>query len=76
MSLEEFGRVLLVIAAVLAVTGVLLFLIGKGFGLTKLPGDILIKRDGWRIFFPIATSILISIILTVVVNVIFWLLRR
>ena len=76
MSLEQFGRVLLVIAAVLAVTGVLLFLIGKGFGLTKLPGDILIKRDGWRIFFPIATSILISIILTVVVNVIFWLLRR
>jgi CDP-diglyceride synthetase len=70
------GRVLVIIAAIIAVAGVLIFLIGKGLGLPRLPGDIVIKRDGWGIFFPIATSILISIILTVVINVILWLLRR
>lgn len=76
MNLEQLGRLLVIVAVVIAVTGALFFLIGKGFGLTKLPGDIIIKRDGWRIFFPIATSILISIILTIVINVVLWLLRR
>lgn len=76
MSLEQLGRFLIIFAAVIAVAGIFIFLIGKGFGITKLPGDIFYKRDGWSVFFPIATSILISIILTVVLNMILWLLRR
>lgn len=76
MSLEQLGKFLIVVAVVLAITGIFIFLIGKGLGVTKLPGDILIKRDGWRISIPIATSILISIILTIVLNVIIWLSRR
>ncbi len=76
MSLEQLGRFLIIFAAVIAVIGIFIFLIGKGLGITKLPGDIFYKRDGWSVFFPIATSIVISIILTVVLNVVLWLLRR
>lgn len=76
MSLEQLGKFLIAVAVVIAITGVVIFLIGKGFGMAKLPGDILIKRDGWRISIPIVTSILISIILTIVLNVILWLSRR
>ncbi|MBE0446583.1 MAG: DUF2905 domain-containing protein [Actinobacteria bacterium] len=74
--MEQLGRLLIIIAIVIAVTGAFIFLIGKGLGLSKLPGDILIKRDGWRIFFPIATFILISVVLTIIINVVLWLLRR
>ncbi len=76
VSLEQLGRFLIIFAGVIAVVGIFVFLIGKGFGITKLPGDIFYKRDGWSVFFPIVTSILISIILTIVLNVVLWLLRR
>jgi len=76
LNLEQVGRILLIVAAVIAVTGVIIFIIGKGLGVTKLPGDIIIRRDGWRITFPIATSILISVVLTIIINVVLWLLRR
>lgn len=76
MNLEQVGKFLIAIAVIIGITGILIFLIGKGLGLSKLPGDIFIKRDGWGIFFPIATSILISLVLTVVLNVILWLMRR
>jgi len=76
MSLEQLGRLLIIVAIVIAVTGLLIFLIGKGLGITRLPGDLLIRRDGWRIYFPIGTAILISIILTIIVNLVIWFLRR
>lgn len=41
-------------------------------GLGRLPGDIVIERDDFRFYFPITTSILVSIVL----SLIFWLLRK
>lgn len=76
MDLERLGLFLIVFAVVIAITGAAVYLIGKSFGISKLPGDIEYRRGPVRIIFPIVTSIIISLILTIVLNVLFWLLRR
>ena len=67
MDLSAIGRVLLVVAVFVAAIGVLLILAGRGI-LPKLPGDIAIERRGVRIFIPIGTSILVSLVLTLLLN--------
>jgi Protein of unknown function (DUF2905) len=67
MDLSGVGRVLLILAAVLAVIGVLFVLAGRGL-LPRLPGDVAIERGNTRFYFPLGTSILVSLILTVVLN--------
>jgi hypothetical protein len=58
--------------------GVLLVLLGVAWpyvaqiGLGRLPGDIVIERDHFRFYFPIVTSLLISVAATVI----FWLVGR
>ena len=68
------GKLLLGLAAILAVLGVLLILSEKvpGLRIGRLPGDIVVEREKFRFYFPLATSILLSIVLTLV----FWLLGR
>ena len=67
LSLEYLGKLLLIGSAVLAAAGLLLLLLARlGFG--RLPGDILIQRDNFTFFFPLASMIVISIILTVLFN--------
>ncbi|MBI3910183.1 MAG: DUF2905 domain-containing protein, partial [Armatimonadetes bacterium] len=65
------GLVLLAIGAV--VYGVER-LLGARAG--QLPGDLVIRSDGWRIYAPLGTALLISLALTVLLNLIFWLWRR
>ena len=65
--MREVARFLMIAGAVLLVLGALLSL---GFG--RLPGDIVVRRGNFTLFFPLATSILLSIVL----SVIFWLFRR
>ncbi len=67
------GKLLLGLAAILAVVGVLLILSEKaGLRIGRLPGDIVVEREKFRFYFPLATSVLLSIVLTLV----FWLLGR
>jgi hypothetical protein len=65
--MEGLGRVLLILAVVLAVMGVILILAGRGL-IPRLPGDISIERRGFRFYFPLGTSILVSLILTIALN--------
>lgn len=58
---------LLGIAALIALAGLVFLLMGK-LGLGRLPGDIVIRRENLTIFFPVATMIVISIVLTVLLN--------
>ena len=75
--MENIGRFLMIGGIVLFVVGGLVFLASKfGLPLGRLPGDIRIERDGFSFYFPLASSILISIILTIVVNVILRLLKK
>jgi hypothetical protein len=62
----------------LIIAGVVLIAVGIGWpwlvklGLGRLPGDIHIERDGFHFYFPLTTGILVS----AVVSLIIWLIRR
>ena len=70
--MAAFGKILLVAGLVLAGIGLLLMLSGKIGWIGRLPGDIVIKRENFTFYFPLATSIVISVVLTLL----FWLFRR
>jgi hypothetical protein len=75
--MDNIGRFLMIGGVVLFVIGVLVFLgakVGLPFG--RLPGDIRIERDGFSFYFPLGSSILISILLTILINVILRLFRK
>jgi hypothetical protein len=63
---------LLLAIGVVFVLAVLLWPVLRKLGLGQLPGDIVVERENVRFYFPIATSIIISLILTLL----FWLFRR
>jgi multisubunit Na+/H+ antiporter MnhG subunit len=65
------SRTLVVIGLICVAAGLLWPFIGK-LGLGRLPGDIYIERSNYSFYFPIATSLVISIVLSVVV----WLVNR
>ncbi len=70
--MASLGKFLLVCGLLLAGAG-LLFLLADRIGwLGKLPGDITIKRENFTFYFPLATCILISIVL----SLLFWLFRK
>lgn len=62
--MTEFGKTLIILGGVLVVVGALLTFGGKLPWLGRLPGDIVIERDNFTFYFPIATSIVISVILS------------
>ncbi len=62
---------LMVVGALIFVVGVAVSLLGRT-GLGRLPGDIVVQRPGFTFYFPIVTSILLSLLLTGIL----WLLRR
>ena len=65
------GRFLIILGLVIVVVGLSWPLLQK-LGLGRLPGDIAIQRDGFRFYFPLTTSIVVSLVL----SLIFWLFRR
>ena len=81
-ELSGMGKLLLVLGIALTIVGGLITLLdklpgGSGFGwLGKLPGDFLFKRDHVTFYFPLATSILISVALSVVLYLISLFLKR
>jgi ribose/xylose/arabinose/galactoside ABC-type transport system permease subunit len=66
------GRLLIGLGALIILIGVVLLFSDKIPWVGRLPGDFHIKKDGFSFYFPLATSILISIIL----SLLFWLFRR
>lgn len=72
-SLEEeevknAGILIMVFGAVFFLIGLLIFLLPS---LPRIPGDIVIKKKGFTLIFPLGTSILLSLILTLLLNFIF-----
>ncbi len=61
---DSFARLLIIFGLILAAVGGLLLFIGKIPYIGKLPGDLYIQRRNFTFYFPLATSILLSIILT------------
>ncbi len=70
--MASFGKILLVSGLVLAGVGFLLIVSHRIGWIGKLPGDIVVKRENFTFYFPLATCILISVVLTLL----FWLFRK
>ena len=70
----DMGRWLMILGGVLFVTGLVVFLAGRIPGLGQLPGDIRIERENFTLYAPLGTMLLISVVLTIVINLIarFW----
>jgi uncharacterized membrane protein YdbT with pleckstrin-like domain len=73
---SNLGKILVLFAITLAIIGFLLIALGKLPFFGKLPGDVVIRRGNSTFFFPIVTCILVSIVLTVLVNLFLWIFRR
>ncbi len=64
-------KTLVTIGLVILLIGLLWPVISK-LGLGRLPGDILVKREGFTFYFPLATSVIVSVVLTLII----WWFRR
>jgi hypothetical protein len=71
-GLQSLGRVLIIFGAIFVVVGGLVVLAGRLPWSGRLPGDVIIQRKNFTFYFPFATGILLSII----VSLIFWLIGR
>ena len=77
MIMENIGRFLMIGGIILFVVGGLVFLASKfGIPFGRLPGDIRIERDGFSFYFPLGSSILISIVLTILANIVIRLIKK
>jgi len=70
--LPGLGRILIFVGLAIVVLGLLLTFSGKIPLIGRLPGDVVFRRGNFTFYFPLATSILLSILLTVIL----WLFRR
>ena len=64
--MSEFGKTLIFFGLILLIVGVIVSLAGKLPWLGHLPGDITIERERFSFYFPLATCILISVIVSLV----------
>lgn len=64
-------KFLIILGAAILIIGLLWPWLGK-LGLGRLPGDIVVRRDDFSFYFPLTTSILVSLVL----SLLFWLFRR
>ena len=76
MPLVDLGRVLLLIGGVVFLLGLLLLAAGNLPFLGKLPGDISIQSGRVQIYIPLATMILLSLVLTIFLNLLAGVFRR
>jgi hypothetical protein len=69
--MADFGKVLALLGVILAVAGMVMVLLGRtGLPLGRLPGDIVYRGKNTTFYFPLATSLLLSVVLSFVLYVI------
>ena len=69
MAIGDVGKLLLIVGAVIVVIGGVLVLLTRA-GVTQLPGSISVSNGSFSFFFPVAFCVVVSIVLTVVINLI------
>ena len=69
--MQAFGKYFIVFGIIFLVVGAVLYLFGNHLSwLGKLPGDVRIERENFRFYLPITTMVLLSVILTIIINII------
>jgi len=73
----NFAKYIIFAGIAIVFIGVILMFLSKfGVPLGNFPGDIHIKKEKIAFYFPIVTSIFISIVLTLLINFVFWILKK
>lgn len=67
---ESLGKMIIIFGISLVLIGGLLLLGSRLFGLGRLPGDIFLQRGNFSFYFPVVTCIVLSILLTIILNLI------
>jgi hypothetical protein len=70
--MTDVGKALIVLGLAIALAGVVLTFFGRIPWLGRLPGDIHVQRENWSFYFPLATSLLLSVVL----SLLFYVLGR
>ncbi|MEA2016568.1 MAG: DUF2905 domain-containing protein [Actinomycetota bacterium] len=70
MNFSTMAKILIFIGAGIIILGGFMFLFSKIPFMKNLPGDIKIQRDNFTLYFPLASCIILSIVLTIIINVI------
>lgn len=71
IGFDSLGKTLMTVGVILLVVGFLIHFGGKVFNLGRLPGDIQYESGNIGFYFPIVSSIVISVILTILLNIFF-----
>jgi membrane protein implicated in regulation of membrane protease activity len=71
MALNDIGKLLIFFGAILVILGTVFILAGKIPWLGRLPGDIYVQRRNFTFFFPLTTSILLSVVLSLLLYLFF-----
>lgn len=74
--MDVLGRGLVIAGVAIAVIGIALLFADRVPFIGRLPGDITFGGDGWTVYAPIATSIVVSLVLTAALSLFAWLARR
>ena len=70
MSFDNFGRILVIVGLAIVAVGLLLMLGSRVPFLGRLPGDFHWQRDGMSIYLPLASSLLVSVVLSVLLTIV------
>jgi len=76
MDWTDVGKMLLLLGGMIMLVGFGFSLVGRIPFLGRLPGDLALRRGNWSCYVPIVSSILLSLLLTLVLNVLVRLFRR
>ena len=76
ITMKDLGILLIIAGGTVALVGLVMLMAGRLPWLGHLPGDIHLRGKSWSFSFPLATCILVSIILTVLLNIIIRLFRK
>lgn len=68
--MTELAKIIIILGIVLIIAGLIMLFIQKSPFLGKLPGDIIIKKENFTFYFPLATSVIISIIVSLILYLI------
>ena len=67
---QNIGKIVIALGLMITFVGIVIFVLGK-LGLGKMPGDMKFGNDNFKVYFPIGTCILISVIMTLIM----WLIK-
>ena len=74
--MEGIDKILLIVGGIIVIIGLLLIFSQHIPFFGKLPGDIFIKREGFSFYFPIVTLLILSLLITIIVNVVLYFLNK